>query len=495
MKKFVSSVAILALIVMETNYNCYAKDYENKERAKEEQAQLNQEIDLNKIAKKSKKAKKARKITTFDTANDSEEKTIEVNSVNFIQLKSKAGKVFVPDSKIADVDVIDDQSLLLMGLKPGMTSLIVNDKEGNVIANYKIRVTYPLAEIKNTVAQLHPDSSIDLISMDDSVILKGKVASPEDASDIQTIVSKFVEQGKIINKMEIATATQVMLKVKIAEVSRSVSQNFGINWRAISFGNTVGGTHAGALIGTLGDPFKYESALDTFKQNLTQGEKGLSSGSWFIQTGGNNNLSAVINALDEESFASIIAEPTLIAISGGKATFSSGGEYGYHAESASGSGVAKTTEFKEYGTNLEFTPVVVSENRIKITVKPKITAIDKVAKDGTPSTSKKEAETTVELGSGQSLAIAGLLQTNKSSTNTRTPGLANLPLIGSLFRSSKVIKEQRECVIIVTPYIVKPSSKGLKAPTDSMTKMYSAVDVVLKGRSHARAPKVALSIK
>ena len=375
MKKFVSSVAILALIVMETNYNCYAKDYENKERAKEEQAQLNQEIDLNKIAKKSKKAKKARKITTFDTANDSEEKTIEVNSVNFIQLKSKAGKVFIPDSKIADVDVIDDQSLLLMGLKPGMTSLIVNDKEGNVIANYKIRVTYPLAEIKNTVAQLHPDSSIDLISMDDSVILKGKVASPEDASDIQTIVSKFVEQGKIINKMEIATATQVMLKVKIAEVSRSVSQNFGINWRAISFGNTVGGTHAGALIGTLGDPFKYESALDTFKQNLTQGEKGLSSSSWFIQTGGNNNLSAVINALDEEKFASLIAEPTLVAISGQKATFSAGGEYGYKATQTSSGTTTTSTEFKEWGTKLDFTPVVISENRIKITVKPQINSV------------------------------------------------------------------------------------------------------------------------
>lgn len=448
-------------------------------------------------AEKNEKPKK-KKITYFDTLSNYIEKVITVNSVNFIKLRSKAGQIFVPNPKIADIDVIDDSSIYLTGLKPGITSVVVQDKKGKLIANYSVRVTYPIDEIKNAVKMLFPDAVLDLVSMDESVIMQGKVGSPEDASEIQAIVEKFIDKKNIINKMEVVTATQVLLKVKIAEVSRTVDQSLGLNWRAISFGDNPN-NNKGLWVGESSAVQIANADADAAKTTLMATAAGTDKGAvrWFIQSGAANNISVVLDALATEKFASIVAEPTLIAISGQKATFTSGGEQPYRTKQAGGSSDDYTTSFKEWGTTLEFTPVVLSENRIKITVKPKITSLGTPAADGTPSLSTKEAQTTVELGSGQSLAIAGLLQTSKSSDTGKVPFLSDVPWIGALFKNSKVQNVEKEMVIIVTPYIVKPSSKGLKTPTDAMTKMYSALDVVLKGKSHAAAGKAegVLSIK
>lgn len=447
------------------------------------------------IEKKKKSEKK--KITYFDTASNSIEKVIPVNSVNFIKLKRKAGQIFVPNPKVADIDVIDDTSLYLTGLKPGVTSVVVQDKNGKLVANYSVRVTYPIDEIKKTVKMLFPDSVLELISMDESLIMRGKVPSPEDASEIQSIVEKFVDKKNIINKMEVITATQVLLKVKIAEITRSVDQSLGLNWRALSFGKSGNGPNSGFWVGKPSG-LQVDLNKDGAKKVLMDSSIGGNfSGKWFLQTGASNNISAVLDALATERFASIVAEPTLVAISGQKATFTSGGEQGYKTKQSGSGDDNYTTDFKEWGTMLEFTPVVLAENRIKITVKPKISALEPTEKDQAPSLTTKEAETTVELGSGQSLAIAGLLQTNKNATTNRVPFLADVPIIGSLFRNSEVKNNERELVIIVTPYIVKPSSKGLKTPTDAMTKMYSSIDVVLKGKSHAVAggAEGTLSIK
>lgn len=508
MKKFVGSMTVLVVVGMLQNSFLYGESEESREikgnlkqvavKVSSSDVQKSAEEtsdDANKTEKKqsAKKKKNVRGVTSFDQINDGEEKVIQIDSVNFIKLKDKAVQVFVPNPKIADVDVIDDTSLYITGLKAGMTTIVVQGKDGKTIANYKVRVTYQLDEIKNAVASLYPDAKLELVSLDENIIMKGKAASPEDAEGIQKIVEKFVEESKVINKMEIATATQVLLKVKIAEVSRKIDQSFGINWRALSF-NTANkaGFWTGKSILTETDS---EVKLDDIMK--IDG----STGKWFVQAGANgsnNHVTALLDALASEEFASIVAEPTLVAISGQTATFTSGGEQPYRTKQEGSGEDSYTTDFKEWGTTLEFTPVVLSENRIKITVKPKISSLGTAADEkSAPPLSTKEAETTVELGSGQSLAIAGLLQTSKTSSADRTPFFSNLPFFGGLFRRSKAQNDQKEMVIIVTPYIVKPSSKGLKAPTDAMTKMYSAVDIVRKGRSHAVATRAtgALSIK
>ena len=199
-------------------------------------------------------------------------------------------------------------------------------------------------------------------------------------------------------------------------------------------------------------------------------------------------VSALIDALAQESFASVLAEPTIMAMSGTKAEFKSGGEFGYTVTQPGQN--TTTTEFKEWGTSIEFTPVVLSEDRINITVTPKVSTVEGSTSEQAPALSTKEATTTVELGSGQSLAIAGLLQTNTSTASNETPFLADLPLFGALFRDSNVTKTQRELVIIVTPYIVKPSSKQLKVPTDMVPRMYSPLESMLARKFHKNIKKI-----
>jgi pilus assembly protein CpaC len=313
------------------------------------------------------------------------------------------------------------------------------------------------------------------------------------ASDVEEIVGRFIDRAKIINKLSIETATQVLLKVKIAEVSRTLTKSLGINWKALS-GSAGSGTNYGFVAGeTSALPvFTSDGNTDTAELSKTSGVLGGSAkgGRWLIHNNGVSGLTALIEALASESFASVLAEPTLIALSGKTAIFKSGGEHGYKVKQ-SGSFDTSTTEFKEWGTSIEFTPIVMSEDRINIKVKPTVSTLDAVnGQDSAPSLTTKQAETTVELGSGQSLAIAGLLQTTKSTSAVETPFLAEIPLIKYLFRSSSEQTIEKELIIIITPYIVKPSSKQLKAPTDMVPKMYSPLDSILKRKFHKNIKKV-----
>ncbi|MDR0678039.1 MAG: pilus assembly protein N-terminal domain-containing protein, partial [Holosporaceae bacterium] len=319
--------------------------------------------------------------------HDGEEKIIEVNSVNFIKLNKKANEIFIPNPDIADIEMLSDSSLYLTGLAPGTTSLVAHDKQGNIVADYKIMVTYPVKQIKNAVKEMYPDTDVEIISIDDSIILKGRVPSPEIALDIQDIAGRFVNNAKIINKLSIQTATQVMLKVKIAEVSRTIAKNLGINWRALSNGKDVTGMHFGFTSGNASSFPAFASSTTELVGALSAQNGALGSdlpgGRWLAHVGGGNGLSALIEALASEAFASVLAEPTLVAISGKTATFKAGGEVGYRVKQTSGD--AMTTEFKSWGTSIEFTPTVRSEDRINIRVKPVVSTVSHENQDDVPS--------------------------------------------------------------------------------------------------------------
>ncbi len=409
------------------------------------------------------------------------EKEIEINSVNFEKFGKKIGEIFIPNSEVADVEMLSDKSLYLSGIAPGVTSLVIHDKDGKVLADYVVRVTYPLKDIKRAISKIFPDLEIELVSVDKNLILKGDVASPEMAQDVMDIVKRFVEPDKIVNRMSIETATQVMLKVKIAEVTRNITKSLGINWRALSSSGPSGGLigmAAGKSTGGFPE-FSTDVAKDLLKEKgVLTSEIG--GGRWIVSAG-INNLSALIEALASESFATILAEPNLVALSGKPATFKSGGEHGYNVPT-SGSN-AMTTEFKKWGTSIEFTPVVLSEDRINIKVKAEVSSIEPgTSANSAPNLATKNVETVVELGSGQSLALAGLMQKSRGIDTKETPFLAEIPLIGSLFRNSNISSVERELVIIVTPYIVKPSSKQLKTPVDMVPKMLSPLKSIIKRR-------------
>lgn len=416
------------------------------------------------------------------------EKEIDIHSIHFLKFDKEMDEVFIPNPDVVDVSLLNKKSLYFSGLGVGKTPLIIRDEEGKTLCDYLIKVTYPLGDIKKSIAKIFPDLEIDLISIDSNLILKGNVASPEMAQDVLDIVGRFVDRGKIINKLTIETATQVLLKVKIAEVTRKVNKSLGINWRALSvtgassglIGMTAGSNNAASLPEFLAD-------ADGIKTNLLEKDEGvlksnIGGGRWIVSAG-INNLSALIDALASESFATVLAEPNIVALSGQSATFKAGGEQGYKATSTTSSG-NDTVNFKPWGTSVEFTPVVLSEDRINIKVNAEVSALGVTNDDGSPNTTNKRVETVVELGSGQSLALAGLLQTDRKSNSTETPFFAEIPLIGSLFRSSNIESKENELVIIVTPYIVKPSSKQLKTPADAIPKMLSPLKSITKRRFH-----------
>ncbi len=481
------SVICLAFLGLMTVSQTDAKQYDEEELFQnlEEIEQSDEEYEGNSAngIMKSSYIDEVKKLKSEEAAENAKmaavtSKNIEMGTINFLKFKEKIGEIFIADDKVADIKMLSDKSFYLSGLEPGATSLVVRNKDGKILADYKVRVTHPLTEVKRAIEEVYPNLDIKMTSMKDNVIVKGTVASPEMAEDVMAIVGKFIEESKVINKLSIETATQVMLKVKIAEVKRSVTKSLGINWRALSLPGGNSGGLIGMVTGAKDMAFtkSTETPLTGVMDSILQ--KGIGGGRWFVSAG-MNNISALIDAAATESLATILAEPNLVALSGKEAKFKSGGQKGYSVVTSN----SANTEFKDWGTILEFTPVVLSEDRINIKVKAEVSSVDaQEDKSAAPSLSTKNVETVVELGSGQSIILAGLLQKSANTGTTETPFLADIPLIGSLFRNSNVDSSESELVIIVTPYIVKPSSKKLKTPIDSVPKLLSPFKAITKRR-------------
>lgn len=476
----------------------------------------------------------ANKAIIIDDKSHSANKDIivEIGSGKLIEFPEDIGHIFISDPSISDVNIMSKNSFELLGLKQGKTRLRVDNKDGKAIFRRNISVTFDLDRISAVLKEIFPNSQVTIVNLDTAIVLTGTVESPKTASDIMDTLAKMTNgEANIVNNMTIGTPTQVMLKVKIAKVYREVTKSLGINWRSLSLGSgfstaVVGGTSGGSvplilgavstkaaeLAGLGSSSTSSSSSSETITDSSTTAESQSSSSSTSassaiqanafdyhaglkgdkdtppavpVSKGGarwvidyhdrkGNNIGGVIDALAEESLATILAEPTLVALSGETAKFTSGGEEPYKNGTTGNSGTT-TTQFKEWGIMLDFHPTVLSSDRIRMKVKPEVSSIESSSSsaEGEKPLSKQSVETTVELGSGQSLAIAGLIKKEKSIAASELPGMSSLPLIGSLFRSSNNTLKETELVIIVTPYIVKPSSKQLMTPMDNIPKIFS----------------------
>jgi pilus assembly protein CpaC len=267
------------------------------------------------------------------------------------------------------------------------------------------------------------------------------------------------DESGIINMMTTAADNQVMLRVRVAEVNRSVSQVFGVQWNLYgNDGNTFRSglfSPRGQLTGNNGELFR--PGFDSYKVG---GQSPNPYQSFLSYFGENLGVDVLLEALEDENMASVLAEPNLTALSGETASFLAGGEFPVVTSVSDGE---INTEYKEYGVQLNFTPVVLSENRIRLNVKPEVSNLsDKgaVIIEGVtiPSIESRRAETTVELGDGQGFVIAGLFQNNLKEKLEAVPGLGDLPVLGPLFRSSDFVRDRSELMIIVTPSVVVPVS-------------------------------------
>ncbi|WP_431858225.1 type II and III secretion system protein family protein [Azospirillum sp.] len=392
--------------------------------------------------------------------------TMEARTGQSLTVAGSVATVFVADPDIADVQSgADGHALFLFAKAPGRTTVVALNANKQPVVSYAVTVTVPITPLRQRLAAELPDRQISVESAPGGLILGGQVATPVEAQRVMEIAR--IHSGKeqaVINRMTVASGAQINLRVRVAEVSRAISKQLGFNWESlVNVGNFAFGLATGRDI--------VSSAVNAAAPTFLRGENGVSSllGRYHTSSA---DVNVMIDALAQDGLISLLAEPNLVAQSGETASFLAGGEFPIP--------VARrydeiTIEFKKYGVSLDFVPTVLSANRISIRVRPEVSELTDqgavvINNLRIPALSVRRAETTIELGSGQSFAIAGLLQ-NSSRTNVeKVPGLGDVPIMGALFRSSRFQRNETELVIIVTPYIVRPVSQptAMATPADAV---------------------------
>ncbi|MEM6682132.1 MAG: type II and III secretion system protein family protein [Pseudomonadota bacterium] len=435
--------------------------------------------------------------------------TLDVSKGTLIRLDRPASNVFIADPKVADVQVKSPQLIYVFGVGDGETSLYAVDSDDRILYSATVAVAQNLGQLKTLISAIAPDETISVSILNGMVVLSGVVERPEVSEEISRLAQDFVgENQKIVNRIKVTTPTQVSLQVKIAEISRDVLKQLGSNWETLL---SVGDN--GALGFTTGsDLFEIEETIFDLldpatgaplisagglplqqvfeRQIFTRPSSGSSISGGF--TGDNLRLGAVIEALETEGFVNILAEPTLIALTGETATFLAGGEFPIPVPDDN----RIVIEYKEFGVGLSFTPTVMANDRISMRVRPEVSQLSteaaiQVNGIAVPGLTTRRAETTVELGSGQGFAIAGLLQQTLSQTAEKLPGLGDLPVLGALFRSDRFRNQETELVIIVTPYLVKPTDpRNLRTPRDGL-RPPSDMARYFRGETFATQPMAA----
>ncbi|MDE1905533.1 MAG: pilus assembly protein N-terminal domain-containing protein [Rhodospirillales bacterium] len=404
-----------------------------------------------------------------------------------IKLPRPVANLFVADDSIASVRPASPGTMFVFGKTPGETDVVATDGDGNRIAQYAVTVNpsnYTSGRVATQSQIAAPGSGVTAETEPGGMVLRGSVNSAEDADRIVN-QANLIAPGKVVNDLSVQEPIQVELKVRIAQMSRQVTRELGINWGAV--------TSSGIAIGKFtlfGQTASAPSSLST----TTPGEFGVRF------PGG--NFEGIIDALATDNLAHILAEPTLTTLSGTQANFQVGGQFPIPVSSNNG---VITVTFKNYGVLLSFIPTVFSDGRIALQVSPQISSLSSansaiVSASGSsevlavPSLNVTAASSTVILGSGQGMAIAGLLEDTTNQVNNGLPGLSEVPLLGALFRGNAFQREQQELVITVTPYIVNPvdNPNSIASPDDGWSPPNDLQRILLLRENGTDAPKASI---
>lgn len=394
-------------------------------------------------------------------------------SGKLVNLPEPATSVFVADPSVADVHVPTPRTILVLGKKAGTTTLMAMGKNNHTILNNTVVVDIDTQSLQHLIDARFSQLRLTVTSAPGSLMIAGSVPSAADADAvIQSIKPYLHDQETLVNRLTLSRPVQVNLRVRVTEVDRNVTQQLGINWSSLGHvGNFAGGLFNGRQ---LIDPTTSLFNLSSTGAFSVLG--GFHTSKWSIDV--------VLDALDQEGLSTTLAEPNLTAISGQTASFLAGGEIPIPvAQDTTG---AITIEYKPFGVSLDFTPTVLADNRISLKVRPEVSEIDpsnSVTTAGVkvPALTVRRVETTVELSSGQSFAIGGLLQSQTSDVVSQLPVLGRLPVIGRLFSSKNFLDNKSEVVVIVTPYIVQPANPGqMSQAIDSVTKPSSDLEFALQ---------------
>lgn len=402
-----------------------------------------------------------------------------------VQLSAPISDVFVADEKVADIQVRSPTQIYVFGKAPGETTVSATTRAGRVVYSTTVRVGNNYDSIGQMLALAMPDARIVATPMNGLILLTGMVRAPQDAAEAQELVQAFVgTTTKVISRIKSATPLQVNLQVKIAEVSRNFSKNIGVNVTSL---DQTGGFKFGVVQGRSGFgpqhtvPLLPPAGTGGTAPLFTGGTQATPGTSFVTQQPNGSTLGlagkllgldllAALDLGETNGQVSTLANPNLSALSGETGSFLAGGEIPIPVSQGLG---AVSVEYKQYGISLTYTPTVLADGRISLRVRPEVSQLSSagaVTIDGTtiPALTTRRAETTVELGSGQSMMIGGLLNNTHNNIIDKTPGAGDIPILGALFRSNAFQRNETELMIVITPYLVNPvDANSIVLPTDA----------------------------
>ncbi|PXA87438.1 secretion system protein [Nostoc sp. 3335mG] len=427
--------------------------------------------------------------------------TLSTGRGQLIMLNRPMSDLFVADPGIADVQVRSPTRLYVFGKGAGETTLSATAKDGSVVFAATVRVGTNMGNVQQMLKIAMPDAQITATPMNGVVILTGTVAGPDDIEEASRLVQAFVGKDiQVVSRVKTATPLQVMLRVRFSEVNRDLSKNIGFNIltrdNSGGFGfsasqgdsassiTTIPGTPGSTTVDTSG------GTPGSTLYSLAKAAAGTTRFGFFGHMLGLDILTA-LDLAETDGYATTLAQPTLTALSGETASFLAGGEIPIPVPQYQG---VTTIEYKQYGVSLAFTPTVLGDGRISLRVRPEVSQLTSstVSINGyqVPGLTTRRAETTVELGSGQSFVIGGLLNNNTSNSVNKAPFLGDLPILGQLFRSNGWKRSESELIIVVTPYLVKPvSDSKIALPTDGYRMGTDAQEVLLDQHSDSVSGK------
>jgi len=441
--------------------------------------------------------------------------SVAVGRGKLITLPAPIEDIFIAENNIADVQVRSPRQIYIFGKKGGQTSFYATSASGKVIYSAEVSVGAEISSIDQMLKLAMPEANIAVSTTNNFVLLTGTIANPDDAEEAENLVQAFVgDATRVVSRLKTATPMQVNLKVRFAEVSRSLAKE--INGNLLTRDTTGGfqfGVSRGRNFGSITDFTSNLPQLDasslfglpagsvSLPFNPATGQFVTASGTAFNYNKVNSGLNTIqaagrlfgldiataFDVSERVGLVSTLASPNLTTISGETATFLAGGEFPIPMSSGLGE---VSVQYKNFGVSLSYTPTVLSNGRISIRVAPEVSEISSngaVILNGfsIPAVSTRRAETTVELGSGESFMIAGLMQNSYNSAIDKTPGLADVPILGTLFKSDGYRRNETELMIVVTPYLVKPvSDSEIVLPTDGF-KAANDAERFLLNRNHS----------
>jgi len=419
---------------------------------------------------------------------------ITLGKAELVGIGAELTDVLVADPSLIDVMAVQSDRLYIVGLQVGDTNIIALDERGDIVKRIDIHVTYDLQAIQSKIDELFPNEGVKVGAIHDQIILTGTASNPDVASKISNLVMHYVsdlqdEDGTmdelVSNLIETRGEQQVMLQVKIVEATRSVLRELGIE-TDINDPNELSGVQ---IFDGLA-PSSVSGGTDFLRSVGAVGlsQTPLGAARVVADTGldGIGQIGVLFEALEQENLANILAEPNLTAVSGEQAGFLAGGEFPVPVGRDNVGNVV--VEFREFGVSLNFRPVVLSSERISLQMDTEVSSLDfenavTLAGLEVPGRDIRRAETTVEMGSGASLMIAGLLQSEAVKGMSGLPGVSKAPVLGDLVSSDSFERNETELIVIVTPYLVKPYADK------------AAVDHVPTKRSNALAQAFATNIR